>query len=299
MSAEQTRKTLNQLDKDIVALEKKSVDFSKKEAAEQSSAARVVKSIPKNASVATLKSKQTQIDRHNTAAIRAKIDKADVDKKIADKRKKRGEIQVKLQKEEATERKKSDKAQAAFQRDYEQRIDELNKQIQDQVFVAPQNHVYAETDDEEYDVFISHASEDKEDFVDGLYQELNSRGVKVWYDTMSIKWGASLRSKIDEGLRRSRFGIVIISNDYIRKGWTQYELDGLFQREMTGGKTILPIWHKITKDEVQAFSLTLAGRKALNTAMLSAEEIAIELISLLPPVDADDAMGELEETTNA
>ena len=116
---------------------------------------------------------------------------------------------------------------------------------------------------------------------------------------MSIKWGDSLRSKIDEGLRKSRFGIVILSNDYIRKGWTQYELDGLFQREMTGGKTILPIWHKITKDEVQAFSLTLAGRKALNTAMLSAEEIAIELINLLPPVEPDGEVEELEETTHA
>ena len=299
MSAEQMQKTLNQLDKDIVALEKKSVDFGKKEAAARSSAARIAKSIPKNASLATLKSKQTQIDRQNALAIMAMTDKADVDKKIADKRKKRGDAQVKLQKEEAAERKKSDKAQAALQRDYEHRIDELIGQIQAQAVAPTQSHLYEETDGEEYDVFISHASEDKADFVDGLYQELDSRGIKVWYDAMSIKWGDSLRSKIDEGLRKSRFGIVILSNDYIRKGWTQYELDGLFQREMTGGKTILPIWHKITKDEVQAFSLTLAGRKALNTAMLSAEEIAIELINLLPPVEPDGEVEELEETTHA
>lgn len=299
MSAEQTQKTLNQLDKDIVALEKKSVDFGKKEAAARSSAARIAKGIPKNASLATLKSKQTQIDRQNALAIKAMTDKADVDKKIADKRKKRGDAQVKLQKEEAAERKKSDKAQAALQRDYEHRIDELTGQIQAQAVAPTQSHLYEETDGEEYDVFISHASEDKADFVDGLYQELDSRGIKVWYDAMSIKWGDSLRSKIDEGLRKSRFGIVILSNDYIRKGWTQYELDGLFQREMTGGKTILPVWHKITKDEVQAFSLTLAGRKALNTAMLSAEEIAIELINLLPPVEPDGEVEELEETTHA
>ena len=298
MSAEQTRRTLNQLDKDIVALEKKSVEFAKKEAAARSSAARVAKVIPKNASLATIKSKQTQIDRHNMAALKAMNDKADVDKKIVDKRKKRAETQVKLQKEEAAEHKKNDKAQTALQRSYEQRINELTDQIQAQSVAASQNHMYAETGSEEFDVFISHASEDKESFVDGLYQELDSRGVKVWYDAMSIKWGDSLRSKIDEGLRKSRFGIAILSNAYIRKGWTQYELDGLFQREMTGGKTILPIWHKITKDEVQAFSPTLAGRKALNTAMLSAEEIAIELINLLPSVEPDDAPEELEETTH-
>lgn len=298
MSAEQTRRTLNQLDKDIVALEKKSAELAKKEAAARSSAARVAMGITKNASLATIESKHTQIDRHNTAALKAMNDKADVDKKIADKRKKRGETKVKLQKEEAAEHKKNDKAQTALQRSYEQRINELTEQIQAQPVAAPQNHMYAEADSEEFDVFNSHAYEDKESFVDGLYQELDSRGVKVWYDAMSIKWGDSLRSKIDEGLRKSRFGIAILSNDYIRKGWTQYELDGLFQLEMTGGKTILPIWHKITKDEVQAFSPTLAGRKALNTAMLSAEEIAIELINLLTPVEPDDAPEELEETTH-
>ena len=61
-------------------------------------------------------------------------------------------------------------------------------------------------------------------------------GFKVWYDALSIEWGDSLRAKIDAGLRKSRFGIVVISRHYIRKGWTQYELDGLFQKEMTSGR---------------------------------------------------------------
>jgi len=295
MSAEQTRRMMNQLDKDIVSLAAKSADYAKKEAAARSSASRVAKSIPKNASLTTLKSKQSQIDHHNDDALKAATAKADADKKIADKRKKRADLQVKLQREEAAERKKSDTAHASLQHSYEQRIDELTRQIQEQTVTIPQRHLYSEMDKEEYDVFISHASEDKADFVDGLYHELDSRGVKVWYDTMSIQWGDSLRSKIDEGLQKSRFGIVILSNDYIRKGWTQYELDGLFEKEMTGGKTILPIWHKITKDEVRAFSQPLAGRKALNTAMLSAEEIAVELIGLLPPVDFQVIIGEVEE----
>jgi sugar-specific transcriptional regulator TrmB len=299
MSAEQTRKTINQLDKEIAALTAKSAEYAKKEAAAQSSAARVAKSIPKNASLSTIKSKQSQIERHRTEAIKAATDKAATDKNIADKRKKRADAQQKLQREEAAERKKSDKAQVAIQRGYEKRIDELTERLNTQATAVLLTHLYAEESAEEYDVFISHASEDKADFVDGLYQELESRGVKVWYDTMSIAWGDSLRKKIDDGLRKSRFGIVILSNDYIRKGWTQYELDGLFQQEMTGGKTILPIWHKITKDEVQTFSQTLAGRKALNTAMLSAVEIAEELIRLLPPVDSDDSTEDMEEQDNA
>jgi hypothetical protein len=96
-----------------------------------------------------------------------------------------------------------------------------------------------------------------------------------------MSWGDSLRSKIDNGLKRSKFGIVVLSKDYIQKGWTQYELDGLFQREMTGGKIILPIWHDISKKEVQDFSPTLAGRLALSTSMMTPKEIADELRKIL------------------
>lgn len=142
-------------------------------------------------------------------------------------------------------------------------------------------NIYSDETNEEYDVFIPHASEDKESFANDLYNSLNNAGIKVWYDELCISWGDSLRSKIDNGLRKSKYGIVILSNHYIKKGWTQYELDGLFQIEMTGGKTIPPIWHNISKKEVQDFSPTLAGRMALNSAMMTPNEIAEELIKIL------------------
>ena len=287
MSTDQTRRTLVQLDKDIADLAKKSAGYGKTEATARGNAASIRKGITKNTSPNALRSKLLQIERYESNANKAASSKADVDKKLADKQKKRGDTYSRLQKEEAAERKKERQTQVAIQHDYERRIDYLTTQLRSEAVATPSNNPFTEASSEEFDVFISHASEDKAGFVDDLFQELVSRGVQVWYDTMSIQWGDSLRSKIDEGLRKSRFGLVILSNDYIRKGWTQYELDGLFQREMTGGKTILPIWHKITKDEVQSFSPTLAGRKALNTAMLSAAEIAEELIKLLPPLGPD------------
>ena len=132
-----------------------------------------------------------------------------------------------------------------------------------------------------YDVFISHATEDKADLVNELVSELKQRNVKIWVDALNIKWGDSLRKAIDEGLQKSRFGIVVISKYYIAKGWTQYELDGLFEKEMTGGKVVLPIWHNITKKEVLDFSPALAGRKALTTASMTPSDIADEVLSLL------------------
>ena len=70
----------------------------------------------------------------------------------------------------------------------------------------------------EYDVFVSHAWEDKEEFVDEFVDELRKLGVKVWYDTSEIKWGDSMRARIDDGLKKSRFGVAVLSPDYIKDG---------------------------------------------------------------------------------
>jgi len=168
-------------------------------------------------------------------------------------------------------------------RRYENQISELTTALSQSVSaqLSPKN-LYSNAETEEYDVFISHASEDKEGFVNEFKTELERRGVNVWIDDIAIGWGDSLRAKIDNGLKASRFGIVVISRHYIKKGWTNYELDGLFEKEMTCGKTIFPIWHDISKKELQEFSPSLAGRKAMTTGNMTAAEIADELVKLLP-----------------
>ena len=165
-------------------------------------------------------------------------------------------------------------------KDYENRINELQRQAMQQI-IQPQLH-YISQKDEEYDVFISHAWEDKEDFVDELVTEMRRLGIKVWYDTDRLKWGDSMREKIDKGLSKSRYGVVVLSPDYIRedKYWTKSELNGLFQVETINGKTILPIWHKLTKKQVTEYSPIIADRKALTTSDYTAEEMANTLKEL-------------------
>lgn len=136
-------------------------------------------------------------------------------------------------------------------------------------------------DDEVYDVFISHASEDKEEVVRPLANALRKAGLKVWYDEFELHIGDSLRRKIDQGLAKSRFGIVVISPDFIRKGWTNYELDGLITRAVTGDQILLPIWHHISKKEVIEFSPSLADRLARNTATDTVEDIASEISQMI------------------
>ena len=132
-----------------------------------------------------------------------------------------------------------------------------------------------------YDVFISHASEDKDAVARPLATALRAAGLTVWYDEYEMKLGDSLRRKIDQGLAHSRFGIVIISRDFINKGWTNYELDGIITKSISGEQTVLPIWHNITKDEVIAYSPTLADKLARNTAIDSIEDIATEVAELI------------------
>ncbi len=133
----------------------------------------------------------------------------------------------------------------------------------------------------EYDVFISHASEDKEDVVRPLALALKNKGLSVWYDEFELKIGDSLRRKIDSGLAKSNFGIVVISRDFIKKGWTNYELDGLITRAVSGEQQLLPIWHNITKQEVVDYSPSLADKVARNTAVNTVDEMADEIASVI------------------
>jgi len=127
----------------------------------------------------------------------------------------------------------------------------------------------------EYDVFISHAYEDKAEVARPLAELLLARGLAVWYDELSLTVGDSLRRNIDAGLARSRFGVAILSPDFFGKEWTQAELDGLIAKQRSSGqKVVLPIWHRVTKDDVLSASPTLADLKALNTGVMTMAEIA-------------------------
>lgn len=132
-----------------------------------------------------------------------------------------------------------------------------------------------------YDVFISHASEDKNEVVRPLALALQAKGLSVWYDEFQLKIGDSLRRSIDMALSNSRFGIVVLSKDFIRKGWTNYELDGIITKAVTGEQVMLPIWHNITKNEIMDFSPSLADKLARNTSSFTVQEIAEEIAEVI------------------
>jgi len=131
-----------------------------------------------------------------------------------------------------------------------------------------------------YDVFISHASEDKKDFVDPLVEKLQNAGIRVWYDTLSMEWGKSLREQIDNGIKRSKFAILVFSKHFFAKKWPQRELDGILSKETVSGSSPLPIWHNITYEELYELSPTMSGLFAYSTDKYSIDDIckALELV---------------------
>jgi formylglycine-generating enzyme required for sulfatase activity len=100
----------------------------------------------------------------------------------------------------------------------------------------------------EYHVFLSHASEDKETFARELYERLISENYRVWFDEKEIEWGDKLDSKITEGLKKSQYGMVVISPNYFakHKEWTLMEFDKILESDK-----ILPILHDIDLPQIK------------------------------------------------
>lgn len=134
-----------------------------------------------------------------------------------------------------------------------------------------------------FDAFISHASEDKDIIARALATKLSDYGLRIWFDEFTLEVGDSLIESIDKGLATSRFGIVILSKSFLEKGWTKYELKGLLTREVGKGKVVLPVWHNISRDEIISISPTLADKFALISPSQSIDEIAIRLIRVIRP----------------
>ena len=279
MSISSLTAKIGQLQKDLAELQKKFEQETKTENDKSKRIAQIQSSITKTTSPATFQSKLREIHQRSDEIAKIQVKKADISKKIADKNSHLLKAQADLAKEQEAERRRADQAQKRREQEslrYQKLITQ-ELALQKQIARQAERTYEAHQPEAEFDVFISHASEDKDDFVRPLAVKLSEVGLKVWYDESTLKVGDSLRRKIDHGLARSRYGIVVLSSAFFVKNWPQYELDGMVAREMEGRKVILPIWHKVSKSEVLSFSPTLADKVAINSSLSSMEEIADQI----------------------
>ncbi|WP_299938536.1 toll/interleukin-1 receptor domain-containing protein [uncultured Pelagimonas sp.] len=114
-------------------------------------------------------------------------------------------------------------------------------------------------------LFISHASEDKEDFVRPLAQILSEK-FDVWYDEFSLNIGDSLLHSVQNGIRTADYGIIVLSQYFFSKKWPLSEMEGLFNEEVVFGKKIIPVWKDVNHTDVSNNAPIFAGRLAANSA---------------------------------
>lgn len=289
MSISQYQNSVNSLDREINTLETKKNAADKRMSDLYSKITSAERDISKSKSESTIKSKLRQIEGWKQEYARKQKESADLGTRIANKRSNRSDAYLRLQKEQQNEQKKREKENDKLLATYQKRIDDLQEQLMDKVSSTSHGTLFT-IGDEEYDVFVSHAYEDKESFVDEFVNELKNQELKVWYDDDNLDWGDSMREKIDIGLSKSKYGVVVLSPNYIaeHKYWTKAELNGLFQLETFNGKTILPIWHNLTKQQLVNYSPIIADRKALTTAIMTPHEIADELKNLFVNATRDE-----------
>jgi hypothetical protein len=310
MSLAMDRTTLIRLNKEIADLRNKEATEARKVADAQKKMNAAMTSANRATSPSSAKTYLSTADRESKALQTAQAKQGEYSTKAALKAQEAARLSEKIIKEEESDRKRTaaaddkrrrdddarrkleadrqkrtDATSAEATRAMQRRVEELEAQIAQQLEDrATQTPAFKPTapagQSEAFDVFISHAWEDKETFVDDLATQAKAAGLRVWYDTAEIEWGDSLRQKIDAGLAGSYFGVAVLSPDFFAKPWPNYELDGLLEKATSGAGRLLPIWHKMTKDEVAKRSFSLSGRMALNTSLMSTTDIVQELVKL-------------------
>ncbi len=257
---------IKNLSNEIGKLTKNLADEQRNESKKMNEINRINRSITKNTSASMLNSKMRQIERLNNDIVKSKSKQADINKKLGDKQKKYALKQIQWNKEQEKVQKQIMQNQKNLEQQQTIRVQPINEEIETE---------------EEYDFFISHASEDKDEVAEPLAKELEKLGANVWYDKFTLKVGDSLRKSIDSGLANSKYGIVILTSTYFNKFWTEKELNGLFSKYSEGNCKILPIWHNISKEEVSKNSPMLADILSLKTSDYTIKEIAEQLYELI------------------
>ncbi len=128
----------------------------------------------------------------------------------------------------------------------------------------------------EFDVFISHANKDKENLIEELYSSLKTLGVTIFYDKESLEWGDNWKDRILNGTKKAEFAIIVISENFFDREWTERELHEFLNRQnRSGQKLILPILHNITASQLQEKYPSVADIQAIDSSKYSCDQIAL------------------------
>lgn len=146
--------------------------------------------------------------------------------------------------------------------------------------LVQQVHRGSVSSQEGYDVFISHASEDKAECVRPLAKELTTLGLKVWYDEFELKLGDSLRRSMDRGIATSRCGLVVCPQIFFGRTGHNMSLTGWLLVWLRARRELYPYgWHS---QERRHSLLAVASRSSFNSLQLVRAEGYIDSNCRIP-----------------
>lgn len=128
-----------------------------------------------------------------------------------------------------------------------------------------------------YDLFISHAVEDKILLVNELAARLEARGIKVWYTGQELSIGDAVRDTLVEGIRHCRYGVIVFSPSYISKIMSSGELSMLINYKRQGEKVIIPILFEVTTEELASRNI-LTGISSAIYSNAGLEDVVTRLL---------------------
>src|SRR5580658_10185876 len=95
-------------------------------------------------------------------------------------------------------------------------------------------------DDPYYDAFISYKSEYKP-WVETLALNLTRQGIRVWVDDWRKRPGDLIAGTLDQAIKNSRSGVLIVTPEAVASGWVQEEYATMLEREKRGGFRLIPV----------------------------------------------------------
>ena len=125
----------------------------------------------------------------------------------------------------------------------------------DQLFDAEppaQQAAFVPESTNEFDAFLCYASEDRDAIVAPFASAMEGGGLKPWWAEGQIRWGDNLVAKVQEGLSRSRYVVLFVSNAFLGKPWPERELNTAMSMEIGGRTLVLPVLLGLTHDQLKA-----------------------------------------------
>jgi len=218
MSIDSIARQIDTVDREINTVEKSIQTIDSNISRKSKDAHNLLTKISREKDLKRILTYQKDLNKKNEEINKLEKDKSNKAKTLATKQKKKFDLQSKLNKEEQKERdkaKKEQKEMLTLQQQITREMQRLKTQsLHSFDVLKPQP-----TEQTSFDVFVSHASEDKDEFVRDFVKCLQENGLNVWYDEFTLRVGDSLRRSIDNGLRNSRYGIVVLSEAFFSKEW--------------------------------------------------------------------------------